>query len=552
MKKHNTVKVVLITMLVFLLLSWILPAAYYSGEYVEQGRVQMGLFDLFNYPLTALSYFGYIALFFVLVGGFYGVLYKIPAYRSLLDKIVQNAYRKEKIAISIMIIVMALLVSMCGLNIGIALLVPFIISIILLMGYDKMVAAMVTVGSISAGLIGSTFAYNSLSVMLESFKLQLNYQIGVRLILLAVAVILVIFNVLMYIKNSMNDIKIEKKTIRTYEEEDFDDDEEEIEEKVKTEKVVKAPSKKTTSKKNMSKKTSSSKSNSTKKTTTKSSKSRKSDNKAALKDEDIIVVRESIDDNDDELVPALISEGRHTFAMTLFLSLLFIIFVLAFITWGDHGLKVKFFDDITSGLTKLEVFKFPLFGKLLGTVNSFGNWTITDMFLPMALVALVLVFIYRIRLADAYEGFVKGAKKALLPAAMVILLYSILVLVTYHPFQTVIYKVVLSWTKGFNVATTTLVAILSSLFNSDISYSFQSVIPYYVSVVNKVKDFSLAGIIFQSMYGLTMLVAPTSLILMGTLSYLGISYKEWLKNIWKLLLELFIILLIVFIILALM
>ena len=54
------------------------------------------------------------------------------------------------------------------------------------------------------------------------------------------------------------------------------------------------------------------------------------------------------------------------------------------------------------------------------------------------------------------------------------------------------------------------------------------------------------------MYGLTMLVAPTSLILMATLSYLKVSYKDWLKNVWKLLLELFIILLIIFIILALM
>ena len=90
MKKHNTIKVVLITMLVFLLLSWILPAAYYSGQYVDQGRVQMGLFDLFNYPITAFSYFGYIGLFFILVGGFYGILYKIPAYRIFLERIVKS------------------------------------------------------------------------------------------------------------------------------------------------------------------------------------------------------------------------------------------------------------------------------------------------------------------------------------------------------------------------------------------------------------------------------------------------------------------------------
>jgi uncharacterized ion transporter superfamily protein YfcC len=52
------------------------------------------------------------------------------------------------------------------------------------------------------------------------------------------------------------------------------------------------------------------------------------------------------------------------------------------------------------------------------------------------------------------------------------------------------------------------------------------------------------------MYGLTMLVAPTSLVLLATLSYLKITYKEWWKAIWKLALELFVILLVIFIILA--
>ena len=114
MKKHNASKVVLITILVFLLLTWIIPAAYYSGEYVDQGRVQMGLFDMFSYPLTSLSYFGYIALYLILVGGFYGILYKIPAYRAFLDKIVEKAKGKEKICLSIMVVLIALLVSICG------------------------------------------------------------------------------------------------------------------------------------------------------------------------------------------------------------------------------------------------------------------------------------------------------------------------------------------------------------------------------------------------------------------------------------------------------
>ena len=36
-----------------------------------------------------------------------------------------------------------------------------------------------------------------------------------------------------------------------------------------------------------------------------------------------------------------------------------------------------------------------------------------------------------------------------------------------------------------------------------------------------------------SIYGLVQLIAPTSVILVAGLTYLDISYKEYLKNIWK-------------------
>ena len=38
---------------------------------------------------------------------------------------------------------------------------------------------------------------------------------------------------------------------------------------------------------------------------------------------------------------------------------------------------------------------------------------------------------------------------------------------------------------------------------------------------------------FQVMFGLVMLIAPTSIFLLAGLSYLEISYKEWVKYIYK-------------------
>ena len=128
---------------------------------------------------------------------------------------------------------------------------------------------------------------------------------------------------------------------------------------------------------------------------------------------------------------------------------------------------------------------------------------------------------------------------------------SDLVIVTYHPFQLVIYKSIIELTKGFNAFTASLVAMLASIFNADPMYTFNSAVPYLVSIVKDKNVYTIIWVIFQSIYGFVMLLAPTSVVLMATLAYLNVSFKEWFKNIWKLALEILVILLILFTILVL-
>lgn len=528
--KNNAAKVILIVFIGFMILSWIIPAAYYSGEYVEQGRTQMGLFDMFNYPLTAVSYFGYITLFLILVGGFYGILHKIPAYRTFLDKIVRVFKGKEKLLLSIMVVVIAVLVSCCGLHIGIAVFVPFIVALIFMMGYDKITAALVVVGSVAAGLIGTTCADANLNVLTQTLSLKLDYNIWVRIVILVAAIAMVIFNVLVYVKRTMGSVKVVKKEVK------------------KAEAVVEV--KKTTKTSNSSKKKPANKKTSNSKKTNSKSTKKKNNNKAALKDGKVIVLTEAEEvDTVTGYVPSKSGSNHSVWPFTVLFILLFILVVLAFISWD--AMEVKLFNNMTSATTSFELFKFPIFAKVLGTINSFGAWSLTDLFVPLALIVVLLSVIYKVSFNEVLDGFVAGAKKALGPAVLSVLVYAILVLVTYHPFQLVIYNTLLGMSKGFNILTTTIIAFLASLFNADIAYTFQSVLPYYVTKVTNLKDFSIVGIIFTSMYGLTALVAPTSLVLLASLSYLKVSYKDWLKAVWKLALELFVVLLVVFIILAL-
>ena len=63
MKKHNILKVLLLTIFVMVICSWVFPSASFQDVLVEGERIQAGLFDMFAYPMIALQYFGNILLY---------------------------------------------------------------------------------------------------------------------------------------------------------------------------------------------------------------------------------------------------------------------------------------------------------------------------------------------------------------------------------------------------------------------------------------------------------------------------------------------------------
>ena len=474
MKKHNALKVVIITLLLFALLTWILPCATYQTEYTELGRYQAGLFDILSYQSTVLGYFGYVALFVLVVGGFYGVLYKTGAYRRMLDSLVKKFKGKEVICLVVIMALFAFLTSFAGLQLALLMLFPFVISLVLMMGYNKSTAIAVTAGSVAVGLMGTTFSYNTTQVLQQYLSVELTDLIWAKVILLVLGVALLALFVLKFGKKAST-----KKV---------DDKEEFIPEEVKTTK----------------------------------GKEKDKDKKHKVK----------------------------VWPLVLILDLILLITILGFIPWnGAFGITL--FEDITTAITEFELFGFPIFGKILGAISAFGYWTLVELVTLMLLAIIILKFVYKIKWDDVFDGFGKGVRRALVPALIVILIYTCLVLTTYDPYQLVIYKFILGLTKGFNIFTTGLVVVISSIFNGDPLYAFYSVLPYFVSVVTDTNNYQLIAVIFQSLYGIVTLVAPTSIPLMATLAYTNTSYKDWFKYIWKLLVALLVLAFIVFTVLLL-
>ena len=150
MKKHGLTKIIGLLLLLVVIVSFILTGRSNVKDYIGLGDV---VFNTFK----SLYYFFYIVLFVLFIGGFYGVLNKVPSYKKLLDNIVTNLKPLGKKFIFIIILVFALITSLTGVTLPLLIFVPFIVSIILLLGYDKLVAITSTVVSIMVGYIGGIF-----------------------------------------------------------------------------------------------------------------------------------------------------------------------------------------------------------------------------------------------------------------------------------------------------------------------------------------------------------------------------------------------------------
>ena len=150
-KRHSFLKIATIIMMLIMLTSNFLPGRYESIE-------RIGAADLItNYLSIVLQNFSYVVLFALTVGGFYGVLNKTPSYKKLLDNIVTKAKPNGKRFIFVIMIIFAIVASLTGMTMPLFIFVPLVVTVILLLGYDKLVAFTATFGSIIMGYIGGVF-----------------------------------------------------------------------------------------------------------------------------------------------------------------------------------------------------------------------------------------------------------------------------------------------------------------------------------------------------------------------------------------------------------
>ena len=568
MKKHNTLKAVLITLCVVILLTWLVPGgSIQTGKFqVIKDGSQLGLFNLFSYQQPLLQYFGYVVVFVLVGGGFYGILNNIPAYHALINKTSKQIETGKELCYAIpmavltalvympaaikfvgtlygifavvlvavllsavatllakildnkyifMILVMALfasLVNVAGLQLVMFLLAPFVVSVMIKTGIDKKKVAIATISSILLGVMTTTYASTNLNAAYSMLNIT-NYNTNVvyKFIVLLLGLVILAYNLVETNK------KVTEKVV--------------VKEENKKDNVKEA---KLTKETKVTKKTSKT-TKSSKKTTKKTTK--KNPNKADLIDQDVIMLK--AENVKQSLIP-----------LAVILGLLAVLTVIAFMPWSTV-FGVKYFEVLVKDISSYSIFGFKLFSKLLGGIVEFGGWSLNNLNILVFFTVLLIAFIYKVKLDDLIDGFIDGVSKAVVPALLTGLVYLIVVINALHPFQAYIYNALLGLNKGFSLIITSLIAALGSVLNGDMTYTFYSILPQITLKAADIKLNPLIALTVQMIYGLVMFVAPTSVVLLYGLSKFEINYTDWIKSVWKIVLELLVLVLIILVLVSL-
>ncbi len=241
------------------------------------------------------------------------------------------------------------------------------------------------------------------------------------------------------------------------------------------------------------------------------------------KDEEIVDMFEETD----------VTKKDKVWPLVVILILAAIVAIMAYLPW-EEVFGVTWFKTAKEVILKYEVFDSPIFGYILGNVKEFGSWDIFGIQIIMLIATLLVKWIYKINMNDFLTEFGEGFKKVGKMVILLLLTYLILEFTAMFPVIPTIVDWIISLSSKFNVLLTTVSGLLTSAFTVEYSYTVNLIGTF---LITKFADFTdQIALILQLTYGYVGFFIPSSAILLMGLSYLGISYKEWMKYIWKFLL----------------
>lgn len=173
-KKTGLFKIIMFILLGMVVLSWLFSASYfYNGSLMDMDMKNIGFFDYFSLLFGSFEFEYFLQTFILLlcVGAFYGVLNKTGKYRAWIEKIANNCSGREFTVLILSAFIIAILSAVLEYGFILFIFIPFIISILLAMGYNKVTTIVAVFGSMLVGTIGNLMGYNTTGVTAKMLEI---------------------------------------------------------------------------------------------------------------------------------------------------------------------------------------------------------------------------------------------------------------------------------------------------------------------------------------------------------------------------------------------
>ena len=219
-----------------------------------------------------------------------------------------------------------------------------------------------------------------------------------------------------------------------------------------------------------------------------------------------------------------------TLPLKIIMGILLVLVVLGFVPWGEY-FGFDGFSKFLEMLKGAEVAKVSIFNAIVGSeIVEFGAFDLHNLALLLFVTTIIIAIIYRVKFNEVINAFAIGFRKAV-PYIVILLLAGIVFINLYT--SGVYYTFVTAFSEKINLFTSSVISGVTGIFYPDYTYASQfalSGISYTTSATGY--EASLA-IIFQAIYSLILLVSPTSILVFFALRFTDVSYKDWMKYIWK-------------------
>lgn len=197
-KKNDLFKWIGILFFIAFAFTWIIPYGYFnSGVYSDYQMSRLGFGDIPTILYYAINFCTTTILYLFAVAGFYGVLAKTNAYKSIVSSLGKKVEGKKVLTAIITIIIFAVITTLAKSSLIMVIFAPFVISVLLNGKFDKTTAMGLTFGSILVGILGAVYGTDGLYYFNYYMSTEVSTGIVYRIILFAIALILfIVYNVI--------------------------------------------------------------------------------------------------------------------------------------------------------------------------------------------------------------------------------------------------------------------------------------------------------------------------------------------------------------------